>query len=139
MVYIDINTVSYNELKNLKESEVLQFENVIDETIDKQKLINKMFLKLKCSDTIQINGYKDNIGNIHLLNGQDEFYVITNLINDNICITGFIDSFKQFNNLPYSQWQKYSQKFIKIIPVFELHILECPSDEEKQFYLDLLK
>ena len=139
MVYIDINKVSYNELKNLKESEVLQFENVIDETIDKQKLINKMFLKLKCSDTIQINGYKDNIGNIHLLNGQDEFYVITNLINDNICITGFIDSFKQFNNLPYSQWQKYSQKFIKIIPVFELHILECPNEDEKQFYLDLLK
>ena len=86
-----------------------------------------------------INGYKDNIGNIHLLNGQDEFYVITNLINDNICITGFIDSFKQFNNLPYSQWQKYSQKFIKIIPVFELHILECPNEDEKQFYLDLLK
>lgn len=139
MVYIDINTVSYNELKNLKESEVLQFENVIDETIDKQKLINKMFLKLKCNDTIQINGYKDNIGNIHLLNGQDEFYVITNLINDNICIKDFIGSFKQFNNISYSHWQTYSQKLIKITPVFELHILECPSDEEKQFYLDMLK
>lgn len=43
MVYIDINTVSYNELKNLKESEVLQFENVIDETIDKQNLLIKCF------------------------------------------------------------------------------------------------
>ena len=139
MVYIDIKTVSYNELKNLKVSEVLQFEEPINENIDKQKLINKMFLRIMCRDTFQINAYRDNIGNIYLLNGQDEFYVITNLINDNICITGFIDSFKQFNNLPYSQWQKYSQKFIKIIPVFELHILECQSDEEKQFYLDMLK
>ena len=139
MVYIDINTVSYNELKNLKESEVLQFENVIDETIDKQKLINKMFLKLKCSDTIQINGYKDNIGNIHLLNGQDEFHIIADLINENICIKDFIGSFKQFNNISYSHWQTYSQKLIKITPVFELHILECPIDEEKQFYLDMMK
>lgn len=103
MVYIDIKTVSYNELKNLKVSEVLQFEESINENIDKQKLINKMFLRIMCRDTFQINAYRDNIGNIHLLNGQDEFYVITNLINDNICITGFIDSFKQFNNLPYSQ------------------------------------
>ena len=139
MVYIDINTVSYNELKNLKESEVLQFENVIGETIDKQKLINKMFLRIMCRDTFQINAYKDNIGNIHLLNGQDEFHVIADLINENICITDFIGSFKQFNNISYSHWQTYSQKLIKITPVFELHILECPNDEEKQFYLDMLK
>ena len=36
MVYIDIKTVSYNELKNLKASEVLQFEELINENIDKQ-------------------------------------------------------------------------------------------------------
>ena len=46
MVYIDIKTVSYNELKNLKVSEVLQFEEHINENIDKQKLINKMFLRI---------------------------------------------------------------------------------------------
>lgn len=139
MVYIDIKTVSYNELKNLKASEVLQFEELINENIDKQKLINKMFLRIMCRDTFQINAYKDNIGNIHLLNGQDEFYVIADLINENICIKDFIGSFKQFNNISYSHWQTYSQKLIKITPVFELHILECPSDEEKQFYLDMLK
>lgn len=139
MVYIDIKTVSYNELKNLKASEVLQFEQSINENIDTQKLINKMFLRIMCRDTFQINAYKDNIGNIHLLNGQDEFHVIANLINENICITDFIGSFKQFNNIPYSKWQTYSQKLIKITPVFELHILECPSDEGKQFYLDMLK
>lgn len=139
MVYIDIKTVSYNELKNLKASEVLQFEELINENIDKQKLINKMFLRIMCRDTFQINAYKDNIGNIHLLNGQDEFHVIADLINENICIKDFIGSFKQFNNISYSHWQTYSQKLIKITPVFELHILECPSDEEKQFYLDMLK
>ena len=139
MVYIDIKTVSYNELKNLKASEVLQFEESINENIDKQKLINKMFLRIMCRDTFQINAYKDNIGNIHLLNGQDEFHVIADLINENICITDFIGSFKQFNNISYSHWQTYSQELIKITPVFELHILECPNDEEKQFYLDMLK
>ena len=139
MVYIDIKTVSYNELKNLKVSEVLQFEESINENIDKQKLINKMFLRIMCRDTFQINAYKDNIGNIHLLNGQDEFYVIADLINENICIKDFIGSFKQFNNISYSHWQTYSQKLIKITPVFELHILECPIDEEKQFYLDMMK
>lgn len=138
MVYIDIKTVSYNELKNLKDSEILKFELSVNETIDNQKLINIMFLKIMCKDTIQINAYKDNIGNIHLLNGQDEFYTIENLIKENIYITNFIDSFKQFNNLPYSQWQAYSQKLIKITPVFELHILECSNEEEKQFYLDML-
>ena len=139
MVYIDIKTVSYNELKNLKVSEVLQFEESINENIDKQKLINKMFLRIMCRDTFQINAYKDNIGNIHLLNGQDEFHVIADLINENICIKDFIGSFKQFNNISYSHWQTYSQKLIKITPVFELHILECPIDEEKQFYLDMMK
>ena len=139
MVYIDIKTVSYNELKNLKVSEVLQFEESINENIDTQKLINKMFLRIMCRDTFQINAYKDNIGNIHLLNGQDEFHVIADLINENICIKDFIGSFKQFNNISYSHWQTYSQKLIKITPVFELHILECPNDEEKQFYLDMLK
>lgn len=139
MVYIDIKTVSYNELKNLKVSEVLQFEESINENIDKQKLINKMFLRIMCRDTFQINAYKDNIGNIHLLNGQNEFHVIADLINENICIKDFIGSFKQFNNISYSHWQTYSQKLIKITPVFELHILECPIDEEKQFYLDMMK
>ena len=139
MVYIDIKTVSYNELKNLKASEVLQFVESINENINKQKLINKMFLRIMCRDTFQINAYKDNIGNIHLLNGQDEFHVIADLINENICIKDFIGSFKQFNNISYSHWQTYSQKLIKITPVFELHILECQSDEEKQFYLDMLK
>lgn len=139
MVYIDIKTVSYNELKNLNALEVLQFEQSINENIDKQKLINKMFLRIMCRDTFQINAYKDNIGNIHLLNGQDEFHVIADLINENICIKDFIGSFKQFNNISYSHWQTYSQKLIKITPVFELHILECSSDEEKQFYLNMLK
>ena len=117
MVYIDIKTVSYNELKNLKASEVLQFEQPINENIDKQKLINKMFLRIMCRDTFQINAYKDNIGNIHLLNGQDEFHVIADLINENI--ESVEKDFKLFFGREYKlmsispkEWEEARNKYI---------------------------
>ena len=122
MVYIDIKTVSYNELKNLINSEAFMFDN-----------------EIMCRDTLRINAYKDNIGKVHIMNGENEFSAINELISGNICITDFPESFKQFNNLPYNEWHSYNKKQIEITPVFELHILECPNEDEKQFYLNMIK
>ncbi len=139
MVYIDIKTVSYNELKNLINSEAFMFDNENDSNVNLTKLIQPMFIKIMCRDTLRINAYKDNIGKVHIMNGENEFSAINELISGNICITDFPKSFKQFNNLPYNEWHSYNKKQIEITPVFELHILECPNEDEKQFYLNMIK
>lgn len=139
MIYIDTKTVSYNELRNLIASEAFMFDNKFDSDVNLSKLIQPMFTKIMCRDTLRINAYKDNIGKVHMINGQNEFTSIAELIKGNIYITDFPETFKQFNDVPFSEWHSYNKKQIEVTPVFELHMLECANEDEKQFYLNMIK